>query len=171
MSPVCVVAFSSFMLTCLSPAHVTRLRYRSSRSAAGHSLRYASLLPRLAFALSIRFEITSLRSACISRLQVTGLETTVFPRCARATFVCSASNRSSSFHSYLLISSASHVFYLIDFLVALVDYLREYSVELILRGSPACLSYANPAPSTPFGLSVIQRHQMLQSSISHSRQS
>ena len=44
------------------------------------------------------------------------------------------------------------------------------SVELILRGSLSLVALQAPAPSTPFGLSVCQRHRCLRCSIFESRQ-
>ena len=53
-----------YLLACLTPPPVIQLR-----------IYYARLIPRLAFALSIRYEITSLRSVRILRLAITGLLT------------------------------------------------------------------------------------------------
>ena len=168
MSPVCVVAFSSFMLTCLSPAHVASKNTMYSRLLRRRSLATLRFAPSSACVrLAIRYESLTLRSVCISRL---GNSLLVASLVLRPSLRCSASNRSSSFHSYLLISSASHECYLLVFLVALVDYLRAFSLGLTLQGSLSLVALQAPAPSTPYRPSVCQRHQMLQSSISHSRQ-
>ena len=115
--------------------------------------------------LAIRYESLTLRSVCISRLGNSLLVASLLGFALRSDVQPPIAAPTS-----LLISSASHECYLLVFLVSLVDYLRAFSLGLTLQGSLSLVALQAPAPSTPYRPSVCQRHQMLQSSISHSRQ-
>ena len=112
---------------------------------------------------SIRYESLTLRSVCMvlgryqPRASLVLRPSVLRPSVLRPSLRCSASNRSSSFHSYLLISSASHICYSpLRFRITNTMYssffistLRAYSVGLILRSLFIRFAHPQPPPGPP----------------------